>query len=270
MTDELEKDADVVTDETTETESTDDASKGSDETKQTEYDKTQQQLDQERANARRAREALEEVQSERAELVDQLAHVRTELSDVKSKLQGELTKKEYTALADLDPDTTDVPDVVRAFQSMTQKVAKLESELAEANGFIKTVKDREQQTQQIHARNAMEEEIYSACDGEYGAQYRNDAIKLADKKVSEGLVDAPKSQVQGLLLMRKCYAEIAAKKAKPAPKEKTVATDTGLRGRSYETLSESEDFKTGTVGDVRADMAKKMKAGKWARAFISP
>jgi hypothetical protein len=61
------------------------------------------------------------------------------------------------------------------------------------------------------ARHEMEETIYSACDREFGAQYRAEAIRLADELVATGEVPAPRTVPQGLALMRWCYAEVAAR-----------------------------------------------------------
>jgi hypothetical protein len=73
--------------------------------------------------------------------------------------------------------------------------------------------------------------------------------------------------------MRKAYAEVASKhKPKSESPKKHVPTDTGLRGLSVTEIEDSEEFKPGTLDQVKADMAKKMKAGKYnAKAFsLSP
>jgi hypothetical protein len=112
------------------------------------------------------------------------------------------------------------------------------------------------------------EEIYSACDEEFGGQFRNEAIARADELIGNYEVDRPKTAVQGLRLMRKVYAEVAAKhrpKEEPRPAARTP------RELSVTALEDSEEFKPGPLDQVKADMAAKMEAGTWNReAFASP
>lgn len=270
-----------MTDEDTEKQVEQDVTAGTDEpkgpadvteaAKQAEYDKAQQQIDQERANARRAREALEEAESEKEQMSEQLATVQGQMADLQKQLKEQLTAKEYKDLANLDPDTTDVPDLVKAFQVQSAKLHELARENAEMKEYLTSLRTRDQQAQQQAAHAQMEEEIYSACDKDFGPQHRNDAIKLADQWVNEGAVDRPVTPVQGLMLMQRAYRETAKRVApKPEPK-KSVPTDTGLRGLSVTDLKDHEQFKAGPLDEVAADMRKKMKDGKWDRkAFATP
>lgn len=234
--------------------------------------KHKQMADQERANARRAREALDETRAEKEQLAEELTSVRGEMQKVQSQLKELLTTKEYKDLATLDPDTTDVPDLVKAFQAAIPKIQKLEQENAQMAAFIHEQKTRQQTDRAQTARDQMLEEIYSACDEEFGARFRNAAVQRADEMVANQEVDAPKTVVQGLRLMRKAYAEVAGQhKTKETGRKKTVPTDTGLRGLSVTDLEDSDEFKTGTLDEVAADMRKKMKAGTWNRkAFAGP
>lgn len=222
-----------------------------------------QQLEQERANARRARQALEEAAEERDNLANELEALKAEQASLRQELKGTLTANELQTIQDLDPENTDVPDLVKHFQKQQEKIAALSQELDEAKEFIKSQKTQAETQRQTDARRQREEEIYSSCDEEFGAQFRNDAIKLADKMVEDHEVDPPKNWVQGYRLMRKAYAQVAAK-AKPAEtKRKHVPTDTGVRGLNLTDLDDSEEYKPGTLDEVAADMGKKMKAGKW-------
>ena len=140
----------------------------------------EQQLNQERANARRIREALAEAQGENDQLVEQLESTRGELAQMKTQLKEHLTAKEYKDLADLDPESTDVPDLVKAFQGATAKIRKLEESNEKLSEFIAEQENRQKTEQATSARRQQEEELYGACDEEFGAQYRNAAIQLAD------------------------------------------------------------------------------------------
>jgi len=182
-----------------------------------------------------------------------------------------LTKKEYENLESLDPNTTDVPDAVKALQKLTAKVQEQQGLITKLQEHIDSQQKTDRERQLTQARSAIEEEIYATCDEEFGAQFRNEAIKMADDLVDDGEAAQPKTQMQGYTLMRRCYAEVAKKHAKPAPKTKeTVPTDSGLRGLNHTEIGDSEEFKPGSLDQVKADIAKRMKTGKWKKAFAGP
>lgn len=239
-----------------------------DKTKQaeeTDIAKTRQQLDQERANARKAREARETAEAERDEMAQRLTETNTRLSELEARLKDQLTAKEYAGLENLDPETTDVPELVKAFQRAAARVQALEQRAQKAETFIENVAKRDQEQRRTSEQRMLEEKVYSRCDAKFGAQYRNDAIALADELVTSGDVEKPADIFGGIELMERCYEETAAKKAKPKEKKKEVVTDTGLRGLSVTDIEDSEEFKPGTTDAVKADMLKKMRAGKWRK-----
>jgi len=243
--------------------------KGSETKQPAEYEKTQQQLDQERANRKRIQSAYDQAQAEKEQLVEQVNSLQGQLGELQAQLKQALTKKEFQDLATLDPDTTDVPSLVQKFQAMTAKVAALEDRSAKAEAALAQRSRKEQEDAQANAHRAMEEEVYSMLDEEYGAQFRNEAIKLSDQWIDDHEVDQPTTLPQGIKLLRKAYAEVARKHAKPAPAREKVSTDNGLRGLSHAELLDEEEFKPGTNEQVKADMLKRMKAGKWKKAFAT-
>ncbi|HPC93321.1 MAG TPA: hypothetical protein PLU87_00130 [Sedimentisphaerales bacterium] len=103
-------------------------------------------------------------------------------------------------------------------------------------------------------------EILDACDEEFGAQFRREAEALADDMVANCETDSPHTPVEGLRLMRKAYAEVAARHR---AKEKAVPTDSGPRGLSVTDLDDSDEFRSGTLDQVVADVARKRRAGTW-------
>lgn len=114
-----------------------------------------------------------------------------------------------------------------------------------------------------HRNEGVVDEILDACDEEFGAEFRRGAEALADDMVANCEVDRPRTPVQGLRLMRKAYAEVAARHAPRTNTKKTVPTDTGLRGLSVTDLDDSDEFKSGTLDEVVADVARKRRAGTW-------
>lgn len=233
--------------------------------KDTEYEKQQQQLDQERANNRRLREALETATGERDELQEQLTGLQGEVADLKGQIKQHVTAKEYQDLANLDPETTDVPDLVKALQANLKKTQGLEELLVAQQKRIQAFEQRDEQAQQVKAKNATVEAILQHCDEQYGAKYRNDAYAMANDLVENGEVEQPSNVLEGVKLMERCYREV---KAKDKPKEthetkKTVPTDTGLRGLSLSQIEDTDDeLGTGTIEEIKAKMLKQAKAGK--------
>jgi hypothetical protein len=160
----------------------------------------------------------------------------------------------------LDPETTDVPDIARAISETATKIANIERGTADVRSFIRGIQAQDQQMQQEQARTAMLEEIYNTCDEEHGGEHRSEAMTLANAKVASGEVARPTTVPQGLRLMQKCYAEVAAKKkVAETPRELSVTT-----------VSAAEEFKPGTLDEVARDMRKKMAAGTWRRQFNDP
>lgn len=103
-------------------------------------------------------------------------------------------------------------------------------------------------------------EIYAACDEEFGIEYRREATALADDLVVNYEVDKPKTPVQGLALMRKAYAEVAARHQ---AEQKNVPADSGPRALSVTDLDDTEEYKPGTLDQVVEDVARRRKAGSW-------
>jgi hypothetical protein len=160
----------------------------------------------------------------------------------------------------LDPETSDVPDVIRAMNETAAKVECIQRNTADVRGYLEGVHAQDRQIQQETTRRAIEEEICSACDADYGAEHRAEAIRLANEKVDRGELPRPTTPTAGLTLMQKCHAEVVARTKTPArPRELNPVT---VRG--------TEEFKPGTLDEVAADLRRKMANGKWKRAFRDP
>lgn len=237
-----------------------------------EYEKTQQQLDQERANRRRIQTALEQAESEKDHLAQQSNNLQGRVTELEGQLKAALTKQEFANLANLDPNTTDVPDLVKNHQALVNKMAALEERYARAEQILQQQAQQELQRNQNAVLERKKERIYSKCDKRYGAQFRNEAIALADRLVEDHEVEQPTDEMEGLELMERCYEEVSKKHTPKTKEAKTVPpTDTGLRGLSVTDIEDSEEYKPGTLDQVAADMKKKMKGGKWKKAFsLSP
>lgn len=103
-------------------------------------------------------------------------------------------------------------------------------------------------------------EILAACDEEFGVEFRQEAEALADDLVVNGDVDRPRTPVQGFALMRRAYAEVAAKHQSA---QKNVPADSGPRGLTVTDIEDTDEFKPGTLDQVAADIARRRQTGSW-------
>ena len=112
--------------------------------------------------------------------------------------------------------------------------------------------------QEEERKSSAREAILKPLDKKYGAKFRNEAIRLADKKVAENPIGAsagsPEAFIETYNLLEECYQELKDKES--AAQKKTVATDTGWRTIPLEELSE------GSFNEIVAQMKKEGKLGK--------
>lgn len=231
--------------------------------------KAEQQAQQERANARKARERLQQAESQLEQYQERTGQLEGRLGELEGKLKEELTKKQFSDLANLDPDTTDVPQLVNAYQGLVRKVQEQGVRMVAQEKFIGSLHAQSQQSQSAAQQQQTVNRILSKCDAEFGAQFRNEATKLADEWTDSGDEPQPTQPLDGYWLMQKAYAEVKRRhEAKEAQQKKTtVPTDTGLRGPASHVDLGQDEFKPGSLDEVAEDLRRKMKAGTWKKAF---
>lgn len=145
------------------------------------------------------------------------------------------------------------PAVVKNLEKMQEKLAKLESSLATAQTKISAYEEKETKKAKEETKKQSENKILSYLDKEFGAEHRNEAVKLANELVDSRKKEQPKDYAEALILLRDCYKEIAAKET---PKEEKLPADSGQAGMPFLHTAR----KTGTVDDVLDDMKKD---GSW-------
>ena len=227
------------------------------EEKDDKYGGLQQQVDQEKANAEKAREAKAEAEARAKEAEDKLVT----LSDDKSASDARIAKLEeqIKAISDaedvpvkdlLDPDLVD-PSVIKAVQKLASQVQTEKAAREQVENRLNDLSKKETERQQLTVREQNIEYVLSYCDDMFGAKYRNEAYEIAKKDVQEGKEKSPLDRGEGIVLLTKYY-----KKLKEADKsEETVtapATDTGSGG----ILFDEKSPKVGSYEDVLTDMQK--------------
>ena len=219
--------------------------KGTEE-KNEDWDKDRQRLDQADAN-------IKKLSQEREQLTTDLESTRNEVKELKQQITA---KQEE---AELDPDSADIPEIIKELKALKGKLSKAETELKEHREIAKQYKKKEEVAAAETARKATIEKILKPLDKKYGARFRNEAEALAEKKIKDGKVDTPADALDARDLLESCYIELSEKEKKEKEKEKpSVQTDTGTGGLALL----QDEKKHGTVAEVRQDMAKHGWFGK--------
>lgn len=223
--------------------------------------KSEQKLEQEQANTRRANAAAREVQSELESVNSENKALQEQLAAAEAKAAEagisdiELSEDNYTG-ADLA--------LVDAIKTLNKKIAAkdkrteiLEKKVADYEGLLR--KD-----EAAAARNSAYEELLSDLDAEYGADVRNAAVKKFNELAADGKV--PKgSPAKATRVMERCYKEAKAAKDKAA-KDKAkgkspLSLDSGSGGGTAPNLSGVE-VKAGSLDEVAEQYSKALATKK--------
>jgi len=205
-----------------------------------------QQLEQEKANAQRAREERDSVQGQLDNAQADLAARQEELDEATGKLD-ELDAKSKSG--ELDPLVDD---------SIKQVVGGLREEIAALTGTVKTLtKETESQKRtaaEAKAQTEHQQRVTRVLEtteklGDFPVKYRNAALKIADELVDGGKESKPESIEDGILLMSKCYKQ-AVSNEESKKKKASTATDNGAGGIVFD----ESGLKRGSHNDVLADM----------------
>jgi len=199
------------------------------------WDEQQQRADQEAANAKKAREelsntrsVLETAQSENESLKEQLEQAEAKAARAGIK-DVELEESEY--------EGTDL-NLVRAIKALNQKVDAKDKEISELNKKAAGYEKRDRENQVQAARDTAYEELLGGLDTEYGADCRNEAVKMFNEMIAKG--DVPKGNpIKATRAMEKCYKEVKSAKSKDSKdkKKSSLPLDTGSGGGSSPSLS---------------------------------
>lgn len=241
----------------------------------TAYTAHEQQLDQERGNARRAREELSSVSELLESANAQSESLRAEMDELKQANKEEKTRLESAQQAEqnkldvMDPELVD-QQVIKNIHAIEQRLQSqrdnFQKEKAELLSLQKGLSDKLAQleneraeTQRKSAHNEAVESVFSRVEASlkrHGVttpgQYRTDANKLADEMVDTGQRKKPDSIMSGIELIEECYLKVIDQHNK---KKKGVSVDGGKSGPSSG-VKEKGQRKTGTLDEVAADMLK--------------
>ncbi len=211
-----------------------------------EWDKQKQLLDQERANSKKAREESETLSAALEDAQGRLATLEQQMKDKESAVL-----KETQRLEDLDPALVD-SKVISNFGKMKSQFEQLSSQVAAQQREIDAYKGIESERQRETGKQKTINKILAPLDEEFGAKYRNDAVKMADQLINDGTETQPQDSIEAFSLMRKCYKTLVDKDTKKATPKKMVPADSGTGSIPFLETTK----KQGTIEEVLADMRK--------------
>ena len=220
--------------------------------------KSEQQLEQERANTRRANEATNQAQAT-------VRAVQAERDDLAQKLADAEAKAAEAGIEDvkLDPDEYEGGDLklVRAIEAVKKQIEAKDTRIA---GLEKKAQTFEQQANANAARTESKsqyEELLTEMDADYGPDCRNEAIKKFTEMRTSGKVNVNRPSLATRAL-EKCYKEVKAAKdkAEPGRKKPKVDLDMDSGGGSGVNLGKVE-IKEGSLDEVAKQYAAAHTSG---------
>lgn len=234
----------------------------------TEYTRDKQMADQERANARKAREETQVAQDAFEEASERATKLERELVGLKAANDAEKQKlhTQQQKLEDMDPDLVDAK-VIKNIQQLEQRLrdqdslfqqqkSELLGQLKELSGKAQTYEQERQTAMERERHDKTVEGVLSTVEkslkrhGIAGAEkYRTEALKLADELVDSGQAERPNDPFSAVDFMEDCYLKVKDKYDKG--KSKTVSVDTGKSGVGPVAKTKR---KTGSLDEIAADM----------------
>lgn len=210
--------------------------------------KSEQQLEQEQANTRRANEAAKDAQSD-------LESAKSENETLKEQLATAEAKAAEAGIKDVelnegDYEGTDLA-LVRSINALNEKIGAKDKRIGNLEKKVTDYEGLLRKDEAVAARNSAYEELLTDLDTEYGADIRNEAVKKFNELVVEGKV-LKGSPAKAMRIMERCYKEAKASKDKDKAaknKSSSLSLDSGSGGGTATNLSGTE-IKAGSLDDV--------------------
>lgn len=214
-----------------------------------------QQAEQNQANLRKTMEKYETVQATAERVASEKESLAQELAGMKTKLsQIEEQKNNASQYKPLDTDLVD-PNVAANLTVLQKQLADLSKNYQELKGkasqFEKIELDRE-------ANKLKEDLIDAICDPldkEFGAKYRNQARENVNKAIEAGELQRPEGHIGAVKAQNFLRAEYAK-----LSKEKT--SDVTDKGGGNVVLPAKEPIKEGTRAEVKQQMLDRIRKKK--------
>ena len=222
--------------------------------KQDKWDKDRQRVDQLQAN-------LKKMAEEKNSLTEQFTAISDSLAAKIEALESRLAEKQEIRedQIKLDPELYD-PKLLKTIETLQKELVNAKSAMTQYDKQLRDLNVAKEQTEAAKIletenvkRLAKQEEILSSLDEEYGAKFRNAAIKLAQGEVDE-TGTAPEGELAVYKLLRKHYAALKAD-VKPTKEKPNVRLDSGTGGVTFG----DGEVKEGSRTDVLKQIVAKYK-----------
>lgn len=214
--------------------------------------KEDEKWSKEKQRADQAEASYRKLSVERDDVYSQLTERDDKITSLEKKMADLAESKDIPVEDLLDPDLVD-PKTIKTVSSMARQIKEQKKAIDKltklADDFQKQSKDRDAKT----AREETIEKILKPLDEEFGAKFRNQARKLADKLVDEGKEKQPADVIDAMIYMRKCYKTVVKEAEEKEAKKKPVQTDSGSATVAFDGIAP----KSGSRREILADIKKK-------------
>lgn len=229
------------------------------------WDKDRQRLDQLSAN-------VTKIAGEKAELATQLTEMSQrsqDMADTVSRLESQLSNAQVAQQAESDNLDSDLYDekLIKKLSGIEGEIAKTKTMLAESNKTVQALQDAKAEyeqdaksTAESNRKAARKETILKDLDNEFGAKFRNEALKLAQEEVDQS-GKAPDGEYAVGRLLRKHYGQLS----------KTPGTTKNFSSPQVDTGDGGVVFTEGEIQDgSRDDVMKSIRAKMKGKPFTMP
>ena len=211
----------------------------------------EQQWNKERQRAEQAEANLKKVLADKNLMVEQLSDYESQIAQLEGQIRT--TAKHQEELEELDPNSADIPDLVKQNKKLFSELKNTKTALSKLEALATEFQKRETARDAEVRKQEIIEKILKPLDEEFGGKYRNTAKKMADELVNLGQENQPKDAFDAYLLLYKCYKKLKKDDATQEAQKKNVSPDSGAGGVDYR----PENVKEGTFKEVLAEMRKK-------------
>lgn len=206
-----------------------------DETK--DWDKEKQRADMEHANFLKAKTEKETL----------AATYEARIADLESRIKVNQDKVE---ISELDPLRADVPDLVNQNRALIQELKDLKKGYTELKSLATEFQTKEVKREADAKRQATIDKICKPLDKQYGAKYRNKAVKAAEDAVNGGTESQPSDAIDAYFMLEKYYKQLKSED-ETKPKEDVIPTDNGAGAFSFMGAEIKEGSLDQVMGQIR-------------------
>ena len=202
------------------------------------WDKEKQRADMEHANFLKAKTEKETLATT----------YETRIADLESKIK---VNQDRVEIEELDPLRADVPDLVNQNRLLINELKDLKKGYSELKSLATEFQTTESNRKAETKRQSMIDKICKPLDKQYGAKYRNKAVKAAEDAVQNGTESQPSDAIDAYFMLETYYKKLK-ETDETKPEKKVIPTDNGSGAFSFM----GAEIKEGSLDSVLAQIRK--------------